>query len=177
MGFRDIPLLLSRLLPISHGQTSLCGLSITSPLLHRNPVLFDDLCLRALPVLPILIGRLVEHERFEAATKVLTSHAPLLTYHPSKLYLVRDLLAYYHGAMPPKLVRGVPFARLSWGGKKQDRPALTLALRSVGSHWEQRYPVLDRSVKRPLLAITWRRCVCLDRFQTDGSAEPSPQSS
>jgi hypothetical protein len=56
-------------------------------------------------VLPVLVGRLVEHERFDAAAKLLTSYAPLLTYHLGKLTLVRDLLAYYHGHMPPKLVR------------------------------------------------------------------------
>jgi mediator of RNA polymerase II transcription subunit 23 len=71
----------------------------------RYPVFFDDMCLRALPVIPLIIYRLIENDATETAERLLMVYAPLIFYHPTRFSFVRDTLAYFYGHLPTKLVR------------------------------------------------------------------------
>ncbi len=66
---------------------------------------FDDMCLRALPVIPLIIYRLIENDATETAERLLMVYAPLIFYHPTRFSFVRDTLAYFYGHLPTKLVR------------------------------------------------------------------------
>jgi hypothetical protein len=68
-------------------------------------VFFDDMCLRALPVIPLIIYRLIENDATETAERLLMVYAPLIFYHPTRFSFVRDTLAYFYGHLPTKLVR------------------------------------------------------------------------
>ncbi|KAL3685167.1 hypothetical protein R1sor_003189 [Riccia sorocarpa] len=70
----------------------------------RYPIFFDDMCLRALPVIPLIIYRLIENDATETAERVLTAYNGLLVYHPGYFSFVRDILAYFYGSLPPKLI-------------------------------------------------------------------------
>eukprot|EP00252_Welwitschia_mirabilis_P010175 TRINITY_DN23348_c0_g1_i1.p1 TRINITY_DN23348_c0_g1~~TRINITY_DN23348_c0_g1_i1.p1 ORF type:complete len:1136 (+),score=169.95 TRINITY_DN23348_c0_g1_i1:69-3476(+) len=70
----------------------------------RYPVFFDNMVVRALPVIPLIIYRLIENDATETAEKVLATYAKLMVYHPFRFTFVRDILAYFHGHLPSKLV-------------------------------------------------------------------------
>ncbi|KAL2653365.1 hypothetical protein R1flu_021493 [Riccia fluitans] len=70
----------------------------------RYPIFFDEMCLRALPVIPLIIYRLIENDATETAERVLTSYERLLVYHPAYFSFVRDILAYFYGSLPSKLI-------------------------------------------------------------------------
>ncbi|KAJ7524381.1 hypothetical protein O6H91_17G002600 [Diphasiastrum complanatum] len=70
----------------------------------RYPLFFDDMCVRALPVLPLIIHRLIENEATETAERVLVAYSPLLLYHPARFSFVRDTLAYFYCHLPNKLI-------------------------------------------------------------------------
>jgi hypothetical protein len=70
----------------------------------RFPLFFDDMCLRALPVIPLIIYRLIENDATETAERLLAAYHPLIFYHPSRFSFVRDTLSYFYGHLPTKLV-------------------------------------------------------------------------
>uniref|UniRef100_A0A0D6R491 Mediator complex subunit 23 n=1 Tax=Araucaria cunninghamii TaxID=56994 RepID=A0A0D6R491_ARACU len=70
----------------------------------RYPVFFDDMVMRALPVIPLIIYRLIENDATDTAEKVLATYSRLMVYHPLRFTFVRDILAYFYGCIPSKLV-------------------------------------------------------------------------
>ncbi|CAN8313026.1 unnamed protein product [Cochlearia groenlandica] len=70
----------------------------------RYPTFFDDISARLLPVLPLLVYRLIENNAMDAADDILTAYSHFLAYHPLRFSFVRDILAYFYGHLPGKLV-------------------------------------------------------------------------
>eukprot|EP01018_Ginkgo_biloba_P037257 Gb_41520 [translate_table: standard] len=73
----------------------------------RYPVFFDDMVVRALPVIPLIIYRLIENDATDTADRVLATYSGLMVYHPLRFTFVRDILAYFYGHIPSKLVRRI----------------------------------------------------------------------
>ncbi|XXG80040.1 hypothetical protein AAC387_Pa09g0992 [Persea americana] len=71
---------------------------------ERYPPFFDDIAARMLPVIPLIIYRLIENDGTDFAERVLALYAPLLAYHPLRFTFVRDILAYFYGNLPNKLI-------------------------------------------------------------------------
>ncbi|XP_072995887.1 mediator of RNA polymerase II transcription subunit 23 isoform X2 [Typha latifolia] len=71
---------------------------------ERYPVFFDDIAARLLPVIPLIIYRLIENEATDIADRVLAFYSPLLIFHPLRFTFVRDILAYFYGHLPSKLI-------------------------------------------------------------------------
>lgn len=57
-----------------------------------------------LPVIPLIVYRLLENDAVDPADRVLAMYSPLLEYHPLRFTFVRDILAYFYGHLPGKLV-------------------------------------------------------------------------
>ncbi|KAL2904623.1 Mediator of RNA polymerase II transcription subunit 23 [Bienertia sinuspersici] len=70
----------------------------------RFPVIFDDIAARLLPVIPLVVYRLIENDATEHAERVLVMYKQLLAYHPLRFTFVRDILAYFYGHLPGKLI-------------------------------------------------------------------------
>ncbi|KFK44411.1 hypothetical protein AALP_AA1G253700 [Arabis alpina] len=70
----------------------------------RYPTFFDDIAARLLPVMPLVVYRLIENDAVEAADKLLSVYSYFLAYHPLRFSFVRDILAYFYGHLPPKLI-------------------------------------------------------------------------
>ncbi|XP_057830163.2 mediator of RNA polymerase II transcription subunit 23 isoform X2 [Cryptomeria japonica] len=70
----------------------------------RYPVFFDDMVMRALPVIPLITYRLIENDATDTAEKVLAAYSELMVYHPFRFTFVREILAYFYGLIPSKLV-------------------------------------------------------------------------
>lgn len=70
----------------------------------RYPTFFDDIAARLLPVIPLIVYRLLENDAVDPADRVLAMYSPLLEYHPLRFTFVRDILAYFYGHLPGKLV-------------------------------------------------------------------------
>ncbi|KAL8161237.1 hypothetical protein V2J09_012726 [Rumex salicifolius] len=70
----------------------------------RYPVFFDDIAARLLPIIPLIVYRLIENDAFEQAERVLAMYKPLLAYYPFRFTFVRDILAYFYGHLPGKLI-------------------------------------------------------------------------
>ncbi|KAG6765963.1 hypothetical protein POTOM_030026 [Populus tomentosa] len=68
------------------------------------PTFFDDIAARLLPVIPLIVYRLLENDAVDPADRVLAMYSPLLEYHPLRFTFVRDILAYFYGHLPGKLV-------------------------------------------------------------------------
>ncbi|CAK7326787.1 unnamed protein product [Dovyalis caffra] len=68
------------------------------------PTFFDDIAARLLPVIPLIVYRLIENDAIDSADRVLAMYSPLLAYHPLRFTFVRDILAYFYGHLPGKLV-------------------------------------------------------------------------
>jgi mediator of RNA polymerase II transcription subunit 23 len=68
------------------------------------PVYFDDICVRALPALTLIMYRFIENEAFEAAERLLEKYSMLFIYHPTPFTFVRDTLAYFYGCLPNKFI-------------------------------------------------------------------------
>eukprot|EP00850_Spirogloea_muscicola_P008367 SM000044S16014 [mRNA] locus=s44:548456:560883:- [translate_table: standard] len=66
------------------------------------PVYFDDMCLRAVPTVHLIVHRLIEHDATVTAEKLLSTYQPLLLFHPHPFAFVRDTLAYFYGSIPQK---------------------------------------------------------------------------
>lgn len=71
---------------------------------ERYPPFFDDIAARLLPVIPLIIYRLIENDETDIADKLLALYHPLLIYHPLRFTFVRDILAYFYGKLPSKLI-------------------------------------------------------------------------
>lgn len=85
----------------------LCTLNFTlSCLLYvfRYPTFFDDIAARLLPVIPLIIYRLIENDAIDAADRVLQVYSTFLHYYPLNFTFVRDILAYFYGHLPGKLI-------------------------------------------------------------------------
>lgn len=70
----------------------------------KHPVFFDDIAARLLPVIPLIIYRLIENDAMDLADRVLAMYTPLLAYYPLRFTFVRDILAYFYGHLPGKLI-------------------------------------------------------------------------
>uniref|UniRef100_A0A803LJL0 Mediator of RNA polymerase II transcription subunit 23 n=2 Tax=Chenopodium quinoa TaxID=63459 RepID=A0A803LJL0_CHEQI len=71
---------------------------------ERFPVIFDDIAARLLPVIPLVVYRLIENDAMDHAERVLAMYKQLLAYHPLRFTFVRDILAYFYGHLPGKLI-------------------------------------------------------------------------
>lgn len=72
--------------------------------LCRYPTFFDDIAARLLPVIPLIVYRLIENDAIEPADRVLALYSQFLAYHPLRFTFVRDILAYFYGHLPGKLI-------------------------------------------------------------------------
>lgn len=70
----------------------------------RYPTFFDDIAARLLPVIPLIIYRLIENDAIDAADRVLQVYSTFLHYYPLNFTFVRDILAYFYGHLPGKLI-------------------------------------------------------------------------
>ncbi|XP_020083151.1 mediator of RNA polymerase II transcription subunit 23 isoform X2 [Ananas comosus] len=70
----------------------------------RYPVFFDDIAARLLPVIPLIIYRLIENDATDISDRVLAFYSSLLNFHPLRFTFVRDILAYFYGHLPSKLI-------------------------------------------------------------------------
>ncbi|CAL1390798.1 unnamed protein product [Linum trigynum] len=70
----------------------------------RNPTFFDDIAARLLPVIPLIVYRLIENDAIDPADRVLAMYSPFLAYHPFRFTFVRDILAYFYGHLPGKII-------------------------------------------------------------------------
>ncbi|XP_059445486.1 mediator of RNA polymerase II transcription subunit 23 isoform X2 [Corylus avellana] len=70
----------------------------------RYPTFFDDVAARLLPVIPLIVYRLIENDAIDPADRILAMYSPLLAYHPLRFTFVRDILAYFYGHLPGKLI-------------------------------------------------------------------------
>lgn len=57
-----------------------------------------------LPVIPLIIYRLIENDIIDATEQLLSLFTQFLAFHPFRFSLVRDMLAYFYGHLPGKLV-------------------------------------------------------------------------
>ncbi|KAH7833170.1 hypothetical protein Vadar_003704 [Vaccinium darrowii] len=71
---------------------------------ERYPVFFDDIVARLLPVIPVIIYRLIENDATDFADRVLQLYSAFLHYYPLNFTFVRDILAYFYGHLPGKLI-------------------------------------------------------------------------
>ncbi|KAM3394800.1 mediator of RNA polymerase II transcription subunit 23 [Capsicum galapagoense] len=71
---------------------------------ERYPTFFDDIAARLLPVIPLIIYRLIENDAMDAADRVLQVYSTFLHYYPLNFAFVRDILAYFYGHLPGKLI-------------------------------------------------------------------------
>ncbi|KAF8378595.1 hypothetical protein HHK36_029943 [Tetracentron sinense] len=72
--------------------------------LRRYPPFFDDIAARLLPVIPLIVYRLIENDATDMADRVLAIYSSFLAYHPLRFTFVRDILAYFYGHLPGKLI-------------------------------------------------------------------------
>lgn len=73
-------------------------------MLYRYPTFFDDIAARLLPVIPLIVYRLIENDAKDSAERVLAMYSQFLAYHPLRFTFVRDILAYFYGHLPVKLI-------------------------------------------------------------------------
>ncbi|KAL8157605.1 mediator of RNA polymerase II transcription subunit 23-like [Apium graveolens] len=71
---------------------------------ERFPTFFDGFASRLLPVIPLIIYRLVENEAIDAADRVLKLYSPFVHCYPLHFTFVRDILSYFYGHLPGKLI-------------------------------------------------------------------------
>ncbi|MBA0682384.1 hypothetical protein Goari_024108, partial [Gossypium aridum] len=71
---------------------------------ERYPTFFDDIVARLLPVIPLVVYRLIENDAIESADRILGMYSVFLAYHPLRFTFVRDILAYFYGHLPSKLI-------------------------------------------------------------------------
>ncbi|KAI3763730.1 hypothetical protein L2E82_13725 [Cichorium intybus] len=71
---------------------------------ERSPTYFDDITARLLPVIPLIIYRLIENDLTDLADRVLQYNSSFLKYYPLNFTFVRDILSYFYGHLPGKLI-------------------------------------------------------------------------
>lgn len=71
---------------------------------ERHPPFFDDIVARLIPVIPLIIYRLIENDATDIAERVLALYSSILIFHPFRFTFVRDILAYFYGHLPSKLI-------------------------------------------------------------------------
>ncbi|KAK6119989.1 hypothetical protein DH2020_046277 [Rehmannia glutinosa] len=71
---------------------------------ERYPTFFDDIAARLLPVIPLIVYRLIENDAVDVADRVLQVYSTFLHYYPLNFTFVRDILAYFYGHLPGKLI-------------------------------------------------------------------------
>ncbi|XP_076947304.1 mediator of RNA polymerase II transcription subunit 23-like [Bidens hawaiensis] len=88
---------------------------------QKYPTYFDDIAARLLPVIPLIIYRLIENNATEAVVRILQLYSSFLHYYPLHFTFVRDILAYFYGHLPAKLifrilnvldVKKIPFSKI-----------------------------------------------------------------
>ncbi|THF96159.1 hypothetical protein TEA_001549 [Camellia sinensis var. sinensis] len=70
----------------------------------KHPTFFDDITARLLPVIPLIIYRLIENDATDFADRVLQLFSTFLHYYPLNFTFVRDILSYFYGHLPGKLI-------------------------------------------------------------------------
>ncbi|KAK1315190.1 Mediator of RNA polymerase II transcription subunit 23 [Acorus calamus] len=70
----------------------------------RYPTFFDDIAARLLPVFHLIIYRLIENDGMDVAEKVIAIYSAFLAYNPLRFTFVREILAYFYGHLPSKLI-------------------------------------------------------------------------
>lgn len=70
----------------------------------RYPPFFDDIAARLIAVIPLIVYRLIENDATDIAERVLALYSSLLIFHPLRFTFVRDILAYFYGHLPSKLI-------------------------------------------------------------------------
>ncbi|KAF5450349.1 hypothetical protein F2P56_030709 [Juglans regia] len=73
----------------------------------RYPTFFDDVAARLLPVVPLIVYRLIENDATDPAERILAMYSSFLAFHPLRFTFVRDILAYFYGHLPGKLIVGI----------------------------------------------------------------------
>ncbi|KAF5953494.1 hypothetical protein HYC85_006350 [Camellia sinensis] len=71
---------------------------------ERHPTFFDDITARLLPVIPLIIYRLIENDATDFADRVLQLFSTFLHYYPLNFTFVRDILSYFYGHLPGKVI-------------------------------------------------------------------------
>ncbi|XP_047340953.1 mediator of RNA polymerase II transcription subunit 23 [Impatiens glandulifera] len=71
---------------------------------ERYPTFYDDVAARLFPVIPLIIYRLIENDATDSADRILQLYSTFLRYYPFNFTFVRDILAYFYGHLPVKLV-------------------------------------------------------------------------
>lgn len=71
---------------------------------ERYPTFFDDIAARLLPVIPLIVYRLIENDAMDSADRVLATYSSFLAYYSLRFSFVRDILAYFYGHLPGKLI-------------------------------------------------------------------------
>ncbi|XP_051146018.1 mediator of RNA polymerase II transcription subunit 23 [Andrographis paniculata] len=74
---------------------------------ERCPTFFDDIAARLLPVIPLILYRLIENDAFDAADRIIQVYSTFLHYYPLNFTFVRDILAYFYGHLPGKLIHRI----------------------------------------------------------------------
>lgn len=70
----------------------------------RYPTFFDDIAARLLPVIPLIVYRLIENDAIDPAERIVVKYSKFFGYHPLRFTFVRDILAYFYGHLPGKLI-------------------------------------------------------------------------
>lgn len=70
----------------------------------RFPVCFDDIAARLVPVITLVVYRFIENDFIDPAERVLIVYKQLLAYHPLRFTFVRDILSYFYGHLPGKII-------------------------------------------------------------------------
>ncbi|XWS22865.1 hypothetical protein CRYUN_Cryun29cG0072800 [Craigia yunnanensis] len=70
----------------------------------RYPTFFDNTAARLLPVISLIVYRLIENDATESADRILAMYSPFLAYHPLRFTFVCDILSYFYGHLPGKLI-------------------------------------------------------------------------
>lgn len=55
-------------------------------------------------MIPLIVYRLIENDAMDQADVVLAVYSQFLAYHPFRFTFVRDILAYFYGHLPGKLI-------------------------------------------------------------------------
>lgn len=100
---------------------------------------FDHIVLRAVPIIPMIVQRLIENDAMETADRLLALYTSepcnLLQYHPSRFAIVRDTLAYFYPTLqrdkPSLIVRLLSTLDLSKVPLPPDPKPVSYALRAA----------------------------------------------
>jgi mediator of RNA polymerase II transcription subunit 23 len=92
------------------------------------PTYYGNVCLRALPILDVLVGRLIENDQLHLLERLVSRYGQLWRYHDAPITFTCELLQYYHESEHISanmwklnllsLLQGVPSTKFSASFKK-----------------------------------------------------------